>query len=117
MFLATVAVSCVLAVAMVGSGFAKLLGNAGQSRLMEEVGFPADRMWILGACSVAGGIGLVIGLFWWPLGVVAAVCSLAYFTGALVFHVRSHSTGRSMTGAVVLTVLSAAALALRIASA
>ncbi len=40
MFIAAVVVSCVLAIAMVGSGIAKLTGNAGQAERMEQVGFP-----------------------------------------------------------------------------
>ncbi|WP_030599284.1 DoxX family protein [Streptomyces fulvoviolaceus] len=117
MFIATVVVSCVLAVALLGSGIAKLTGDAGQTDLMTEVGFPADRMWMLGACTVAGAVGLLVGLFWWPIGVAAAVGSLAYFLGALGFHLRSRRLNQSMIGAVFLTALSVAALALRLASA
>lgn len=116
MFVATAMVSCVLAVALLGSGIAKLTGNTGQADLMAEVGFPAERMWMLGACTVAGGIGLLAGLFWWPVGVAAAVGSAAYFVGALAFHLRSGGMNQSMTGAAALTVLSIAALVLRIAS-
>ena len=31
-----------------------------------------DKVWLLAAAEIAGGVGLVIGLFWWPLGVAAA---------------------------------------------
>ncbi|MER6959934.1 MULTISPECIES: DoxX family protein [unclassified Streptomyces] len=117
MFIATVVVSCVLAVALLGSGIAKLTGNAGQADLMTEVGFPVDRMWMLGACTIAGAVGLLVGLFWWPIGVAAAAGSLAYFLGALAFHLRARRFDQSMIGAVFLTVLSVAALALRAVSA
>ncbi|MEU6258572.1 DoxX family protein [Streptomyces sp. NPDC047072] len=116
MFTATIIISCALAIAMLGSGIAKLAGNAGQADLMTEVGFPADRMWMLGACTVAGGIGLLVGLFWWPLGAAAAVGGIAYFAGALAFHLKSRRMDQSMFGVVALTVLSVAALVLRIAS-
>ncbi|WP_413810783.1 DoxX family protein [Streptomyces sp. OE57] len=116
MFIAAVLATCVLAVALLGSGFAKLTGSAGQAKLMAEVGFPADRMWMLGICTAAAGIGLFAGLFWWPLGVAAATSSLASFTGALVFHLKSRRADQSMIGAVALSLLSIAALVLRLST-
>ncbi|MEU2282944.1 DoxX family protein [Streptomyces sp. NPDC013178] len=117
MFIATIIVSCALAAAMLASGIQKLVGNPHQADLMAEVGFPADRMWMLGACSVAGGLGLLVGLYWWPLGVAAAVGGIAYFAGAIAFHLKSRHVDQSMFGAVVLTAMSVAALVLRMASA
>ncbi|MFC9424306.1 DoxX family protein [Streptomyces sp. NPDC056987] len=94
-----------------------MTGNAGQAELMKQVGFPVERMWMLGALTVAGGLGLLLGLFWWPLGVAAAAGGLACFAGALGFHLKSGRADQSMTGAIALTLLSVAALALRAATA
>lgn len=116
MFTATIIVSCILATAMLGSGAAKLVGNSGQADLMREVGFPVARMWMLGICTVAGGIGLLVGLFWWPLGAAAAAGGIAYFAGAIAFHLKSRRMDQSMFGVVALLILSVAALLLRVAS-
>jgi hypothetical protein len=32
----------------------------------------ADELGLLAAAEIAGAAGIVIGLFWWPIGVVAA---------------------------------------------
>ncbi|MFG3339141.1 DoxX family protein [Glycomyces sp. NPDC048151] len=117
MFIATVIVCCVLAVAMLGSGAAKLTGNRGQADLMTEVGFPVERMWVLGALTIAGAVGLIIGLWWWPIGAAAAAGATLYFAGAVGFHLKSGRPNQSMGAAVGLTVLSLAALILRVASA
>ncbi|MFJ2262208.1 DoxX family protein [Streptomyces sp. NPDC087844] len=71
-------------------------------------GFPADRMWMLGVCTVVGGIGLLAGLFWWSIGVAAAASSVAHLVAALAFHLESRSVDRPMNGVIVLTALSVA---------
>jgi hypothetical protein len=74
-------------------------------------------MWLLGAAELAGAVGLVIGLLWWPLGVAAAVCLTAYLIGALVYLLRARGTkAKGLASAAVLLLVAIASLVLRIAS-
>ena len=74
MFAATIASSALLAVALIPSARGKLVGDPRQSDGMRAVKFPTDKMWLLGIAEFGGAAGLAVGLFWWPLGVAAAVC-------------------------------------------
>ncbi|MDT5323401.1 MAG: hypothetical protein QOF25_553 [Mycobacterium sp.] len=92
MFAATIASPLLLAVALIPSARGKLVGDHRQSDGMRAVNFPVDKMWLLGAAELGGAVGLVVGLFWWPLGAAAAVCLTAYLIGALVYLLRARGT-------------------------
>jgi uncharacterized membrane protein YphA (DoxX/SURF4 family) len=113
MFIATILVSAVLAALLVFSGAGKLRRDAAQVKVMETVGFPLDKLWLLASAEFAGAVGLVIGLFWWPLGVAAAIGVILYFIGAVVSHLRVRDRA---TNAVLPLVLAVAAFVLRLVS-
>ena len=89
MFAATIASSALLAVALIPWARGKLVGDPRQSDGMRAVKFPTDKMWLLGIAEFGGAAGLAAALFWWPLGVAAAVCLIAYFGGALAYLLRA----------------------------
>ena len=111
MYVVTVVVSALLAAALVGSGAAKLAGNAGVQEGMARVHFPLDKLWLLAVAELAGAVGLLVGLSWWPIGVAAAIGVILYFVGALVFHVRARDM--ALAAPAVFLVLAVAALVLR----
>jgi uncharacterized membrane protein YphA (DoxX/SURF4 family) len=96
------------------SATGKLARQEAQMTTLRRVGFPDDKVWLLAAAEIAGGIGLVAGLFWWPLGLAAAAGVIAYFLGAIIAHLREHD--RRITAPVALLVFAAAALVLRVLS-
>lgn len=106
------AMSIVLAGLAVVSGAGKLARHQLQVEVMQRVGVPLDRMWLLATAELAGAAGLIVGLWWWPIGVAAAAGLTLYFIGAVLAHlrVRDHSIGT----ALAMLVLSAATLALRV---
>ena len=117
MFAATIASAVLLAVTLIPSARGKLVGDQRQSDGMRAVNFPIDKMWLLGAAELAGAVGLVIGLLWWPLGVAAAVCLTAYLIGALAYLLRARGTqAKALASAAVLLLVAIASLVLRIAS-
>ncbi|WP_407696833.1 DoxX family protein [Streptomyces dysideae] len=59
--------------------------------------------------------GLVVGLFWWPLGALAAIGAIGYFVGAVVAHLRVR--GFDVVPSAVLLAVATASLALRLLSA
>ena len=93
MFIALVAVSVLLAFGLVGSGRAKLVKAPAVVANMAKVGVPENRLWPLAVLEIAGALGLLVGLVWWPLGVAAAIGVILYFLGALGFHARARDTG------------------------
>lgn len=117
MFAATIASSVLLAVALIPSARGKFVGDQRQIDGMRAVDFPIDKMWLLAAAELAGAAGLVIGLFWWPLGVAAAACLVAYFIGALVYLLRARTRhANALAPAAVLLLIASATLVLRLAT-
>ena len=117
MFVATIVSSALLAVALIPSARGKLVGDSRQSGGMRAVKFPTDKMWLLGIAEFGGAAGLAVGLFWWPLGVAAAVCLIAYFIGALAYLLRAGIThAKALAPAAVLLLVAIATLVLRLAT-
>jgi len=111
MFIASAAVSSVLAAVLLVSARGKLVHERAQMATLRRVGFPEHRTWLLAAAEMAGATGLVIGLFWWPLGVAAAAGVVAYFIGAVGSHLRKGDWQITPPG--VLLAAASAALLLR----
>ncbi|CAA9425397.1 MAG: hypothetical protein AVDCRST_MAG35-2276 [uncultured Quadrisphaera sp.] len=114
MFIATVAVTALLAAVLLGSATAKLRQDATVMAGMRAVGVPDHRVPVLAALEIAGALGLLAGLVVWPLGVAAAVGVVAYFTGALVAHGRVRD--RAVGPPTVILAVAVAALVLRLLS-
>jgi uncharacterized membrane protein YphA (DoxX/SURF4 family) len=112
MFVATVLVSAVLAGLLFVSGAGKLARRQSQMATLAKVGFPQDKAWLLAAAEISGGLGLLAGLFWWPIGTAAAIGVVLYFVGAIAAHVRRRDW--SVLPAAVLGLVACAALALRL---
>lgn len=88
MFVVTVIVSLLLAVALAGSAAGKLTGNKQAIAVVRGVGVKEAQIPVLAYLEIAGAVGLLIGLFWAPLGIVAAVGVVLYFAGAVAAHLR-----------------------------
>jgi uncharacterized membrane protein YphA (DoxX/SURF4 family) len=111
MFIADAVIASLLAAALLLSGQGKLAKDPRQLKTMTSVGFPEDRMWLLASAEIAGAAGLVAGLFWWPIGVAAAIGVVLYFIGAVGAHLRVRDT--SFAPALVMLLIAVAALVLR----
>ena len=71
------------------SGIMKIRRDPQIVRVIHEVvGVPLSYFPVLAACEIAGALGLVLGIFWPWLGVVAGVGLVLYFVGAIVSHLR-----------------------------
>jgi uncharacterized membrane protein YphA (DoxX/SURF4 family) len=108
----------ILAVAtalMVGySGVAKLRHDPYVVNVIHQVvGVPLRWFPLLAACEFAGGIGLLAGMAWPPIGIVAGVGLVLYFVGAILSHVRVGDY-KAMGPAAFMLTISAAALYTRI---
>jgi len=96
------------------SGVGKIRHNPHIVKTIHEVvGVPMKYFGLLAACEFAGAAGLVLGIWWPPLGVAASIGLLVYFAGAVVAHLRVGDVQGIGPAAFLLT-LSAGALTLRI---
>ena len=114
MFVATAVVSALMAAVLSLSGRGKIVRDPDQMKTLAKVGFPESRVGLLAAAEIAGALGLIVGLFWWPVGVAAATGIIAYFVGAIGSHLRVRDW--QVGAPVILLLAGVAALVLRIAS-
>lgn len=111
MFVVTAIVSGLLAAALAMSARFKLAKDPKVIDGMAKVGVAPDKVWLLAVAELAGAVGLVAGLFWWPIGIAAAIGVVLYFVGAVSAHLRVHD--RRFESAAVMLLVGVAALVLR----
>ena len=81
------------------------------------VGVPLRFFPVLALLEIAGGVGLLVGIGLKPLGVAAAACLVVYFIVAITSHLRKRDLiAGHLLPPVMMLVISAAALALRLAA-
>lgn len=112
MFIATVVVSVLLAVAALGSAASKLTKNPKIVENVTKLGVPMAWLPRLAVAEIAGAVGLLVGLAVPAIGIAAAVGLIGYFVGAVVTHVRA--SDKELAPAAVLALVAVAALVLRI---
>ncbi len=116
MFIATVVVSVLIALAAIGSALGKLSKNPKLVTQLTGLGVPLSWLPRLAALEIAGGVAVLVGLAVAPLGIAAAVGLVLYFLGAVATHLKAGDR-KGIPAPLVLAVVAAAALVLRIASA
>ncbi len=80
-----------LAFAAIGSAISKLVKVPDVMAAMEAVGVKANQVPLLALLEIAGGLGLIAGIWNKTLGIVSAVALVLYFAGALTAHARAKS--------------------------
>ncbi len=116
MFIAYVVVGALLALALIGSGSAKLAKNKTIVETITGLGVPLGMFPLLAACELAGALGLIVGIWWAPLGIAAAIGVVLYFICAVGAHLRK-SDFKGVPNAAVMLVVAAIGLALRVLAA
>jgi uncharacterized membrane protein YphA (DoxX/SURF4 family) len=106
--------SILLAFVALAAGAPKVVLKGTSAQLQSHLGLSAGLVRLVGLAEVAAAVGLVIGLFWRPLGVAAAVGLVVLFIGAIGFHAKAgdYSDPKLRTQAmvpIVLVLVSAAA--------
>ncbi|MBQ0854695.1 DoxX family protein [Streptomyces sp. BH-SS-21] len=115
MFIAYAIVAALMSAVLLASAGAKFTRPKRLVDQMSTIGLPYGALPFLGVAQIAGAGGLVIGLWWAPLGIAAAVALTLYFIGAVAAHLRA----RDYTGtppAAVLTAVAITLVALRVAT-
>ena len=106
-------VSVLLAALLTYSAVRKLSHEEGVVQGYTRAGVPEDRLDQLAFILFAGAAGLILGLFWAPVGVAAAGALVLYFAVAVAFHIRANDE-KHLPTPLVMEVLAAAALVLRL---
>jgi hypothetical protein len=114
-FVAAVVVSVLSALVLTGSAGLKLSHRPQVVQTYSALGVPEDKLAYLAFLLLAGSAGLVVGLFWAPLGVAAAIGLVCYFLVAVVVHIRANDA-KHLGVPLALAVLAAVALVLRLAT-
>jgi len=113
MDVALIVVTVVLALLLVFTAVRKFSHAEAVVATYQRVGVPENRLNALAVILLAGAAGLVVGLFWAPVGVGAAAGLVAYFAAAIGSHVRFGDTANLLMP-VVYAALAVAALVLRL---
>lgn len=81
----------------------KLRGTAKMRSAAEHFGIPWTRFRIIGYLEAAAATGVLLGIYWRPVGLAAALGMTALLVGALIFHRRAHDKfGEFISGLVFL---------------
>ncbi|SER36764.1 DoxX-like family protein [Lentzea xinjiangensis] len=117
MFVAVLVLGCLLAAVLLFSGARKVAGGQAVAGEAAHLGVPLRGYRLIGVVEAAAAAGLLIGLAWAALGVVAAAGVVLLMCGAVVFHLRAGDAAGRWAPAAVLAVLAVVTLLLRVASA
>jgi uncharacterized membrane protein YphA (DoxX/SURF4 family) len=115
MFIAAATASVSLAALLMYSAVRKLSHSDEVVHSYARAGVPESSLNTLAAILIAGAVGLVVGIWWRPLGIAAAACLVVYFATACRFHIRAPDT-RHLPTPVTMAVLAVTSLVLRIAT-
>ena len=88
MTIALVIFGALLAFAAIGSAIAKLKKVPDVMASMASVGVKPNQVPVLAALEIAGGLGVIAGIWAPALGTLASICLVAYFAGALLSHFK-----------------------------
>ncbi|MGX1267196.1 DoxX family protein [Streptomyces phaeoluteigriseus] len=104
MFTTYVVVAILMSTVLVASAGAKAIRTQHITGQMASLGLPESLLLFLVAAQVSGAAGLVVGIWWGPLGIAAAVGLTLYFAGAVASHLRV-GDHKGAPPAIVLTLI------------
>ena len=90
----------------------KLTGQQKMRKSAAHFGIPWSRYRLIGVAELAAAAGILIGLWWHPLGVAAAAGMAVLLVGAIVTHRKAADNVKEMAPAWLALVLTLAYLAL-----
>jgi uncharacterized membrane protein YphA (DoxX/SURF4 family) len=111
-----ITVSLLLAALCLLPAAGKLRGHPKMRQSAEHfgIGWPSYRL--IGVAELAAAAGILIGLWWHPLGVVAAAGMGLLLLGALITHQRAGDSAKEMAPALVALAITIAYLAIALIS-
>jgi hypothetical protein len=90
MYATAAILSVLLALATLAAGTPKaLLKGEVSTGLQSHMGLSTGLVRFIGLAEVAAAVGLIVGLFWQPLGIAAAMGFAVAMVGAVGFHAKA----------------------------
>jgi uncharacterized membrane protein YphA (DoxX/SURF4 family) len=111
-----VTISLLMAAACLVPAAGKLTGKPKMQQSAAHFGIPWPRYRLIGVAELAAAAGILIGLWWHPLGVAAAAGMAALLLGALITHRRAADSGKEMAPALLALAITIAYLAIALTS-
>jgi hypothetical protein len=111
---ATIALSVILAVVFIATAVPKLTGQAQMRERMAHLGVSEGLTRVIGVLELVGAAGLVVGLYWAPAGIAAAVGLVLLMIGAAIYHLRARDAVGVVATPVVFALATAAVLVLHL---
>src|SRR5580704_11640538 len=105
-----VATSLLLAAACLFPAAAKLTGQPKMRKSAAHFGIPWSRYRLIGVAELAAAAGILIGLWWHPLGLAAAAGMALLLLGAIIAHRKAADRAKEMSPAWVALLLTLAYL-------
>ena len=109
-------ISVLLAVVCLLPAAGKLIGQPKMRQSAEHFGIPWSRYRLIGVAELAAAAGILIGLWWHPLGLAAAAGMALLLLGALITHRRARDSAKEMAPALVALAITVAYLAIALTS-
>ena len=110
-----VTVSLLLAAVCLLPAAGKVLGHQKMRQSAARFGISWPRYQLIGAAELAAAAGVVIGLWWHPIGLAAAAGMALLLLGALITHRRAADGGKEMAPALLAFAITLAYLAIALA--
>jgi hypothetical protein len=107
-----VTISLLLAAACLLPAAAKLAGHPKMRQSAAHFGISWPRYRLIGAAELAAAAGILIGLWWHPLGVAAAAAMALLLLGAIITHRKAADNAKEMAPALLALLLTLAYLAI-----
>jgi hypothetical protein len=107
-------VGAFLAIAVLFSATGKLTKMPDVMKAMSSVGVEGNVIPLLAILEIAGGLGVLGGIWNKSLGQLASAGLCLYFVGALAAHLRKKHSFAEFAPALVLLIISAATIALEL---
>ena len=111
-----VTISLLLAAACLLPAVGKLTGQPKMRKSAAHFGIPWPRYRLIGVAELAAAAGILIGLWWHPLGLAAAAGMALLLLGAIVTHRKAADSAKEMAPALLAFLLTLAYLAIALAS-
>ena len=111
-----VTIALLLAAACLLPAAGKLTGNPKMRKSAAHFGIPWPRYRLIGVAELAAAAGVLVGLWWHPLGVAAAAGMTLLLLGALIAHRRATDSGKEMAPALLALAITIAYLAIALTS-
>jgi uncharacterized membrane protein YphA (DoxX/SURF4 family) len=105
-----VTISLLLAAVCLLPAAGKLTGHPKMRQSAAHFGIPWPRYRLIGAAELAAAAGILIGLWWHPLGVAAAAGMALLLLGAIITHRNAADSVKEMAPALLALLLTLAYL-------